>query len=130
MAVSNVKNVTHSELCASTAGLLKGFTSEQIDKITKGYASTMEQMAKEKRPENANEVLLITTPFSCREVTCVENAKVKMKDGSVAVVPKSYQVRDSVPRSFVEKINEDVVTEGGKQLFGLIKDIIKINSAA
>ena len=130
MAVSNVKKVTHSDMCAGTAGLLKGFTAEQIDQVTRGYAKYEEQIGKEKRPENSNEILLIATPFHCRKISCVENAKVKLSDGSVTTVPKSYTVKDSIPNSFMEKLNEDVVNEAGKQIFGLLKDLMKINSSA
>jgi hypothetical protein len=29
----------------------------------------------------------------------------------------------------MEKLNEDVVNEAGKQIFGLLKDLMKINSS-
>ena len=139
MAVSNVKKVTHSDMCAGTAGLLKGFTAEQIDQVTRGYAKYEEQIAALTAKYDAkiealeNEKLAACSFTDDQKYTIRLNAEKKSiqkdydqklaeatKKANEAAAYKAAPIKDTVSFEEFEKLDIRV---------GLVKDCQKVKKS-
>ena len=104
-----VSVITHSEICASTAGKLgKDHTAESVGKTVQQYADSMLDLMKEKAPNNPSDELLVETPLVAYKTTYHQNSTKKNPDGTVTDVGPRRKVT-SVPNAILKGINADLI---------------------
>ena len=105
-----VSVITHSEICASTAGKLgKDYTAESVGKTVQQYADNMLDLMKEKAPNNPSDELLVETPLVAYKTTYHQNSTKKNPDGTVTDVGPRRKVTTSVPNAILKGINADLI---------------------
>ena len=104
-----VSVITHSEICASTAGKLgKDHTAESVGKTVQQYADSMLDLMKEKAPNNPSDELLVETPLVAYKTTYHQNSTKKNPDGTETKVGVNYTVKVGLPNILLEGLNAAV----------------------
>ena len=119
--------ITHSEISAVTAARIKS-TPEAVAKTVTEYAKSAFDLSKEKKPTNAQDILLTETPLVAYRTKYKPTGVMKNPDGTEKSIGENWTVNAAVPKTFIHGLNEGVIDGVAKLASGALNLLKKTAS--